>query len=73
MNDSHNGLGHQRLRQHRSVRTMDKGARGRAYHIAELGGNVYVDADTTNSPAIRWRIWKQLQTTPWRIWKGRGT
>lgn len=30
-----------------SVRTMDKGARGvRAYLIPELGGNVYVDADT---------------------------
>ncbi len=30
-----------------SVRTMDKGARGvRAYVIPELGGNVYVDADT---------------------------
>lgn len=30
-----------------SVRTMDKGARGvRAYIIPELGGNVYVDADT---------------------------
>lgn len=30
-----------------SVRTMDKGARGvRAYPIPELGGNVYVDADT---------------------------
>lgn len=30
-----------------SVRTMDKGARGvRAYMIPELGGNVYVDADT---------------------------
>ncbi len=30
-----------------SVRTMDKGARGvRAYVIPELGGNVYVDAET---------------------------
>lgn len=30
-----------------SVRTMDKGARGvRAYLTPELGGNVYVDADT---------------------------
>lgn len=30
-----------------SMRTMDKGARGvRAYLIPELGGNVYVDADT---------------------------
>ena len=30
-----------------SVRTMDKGARGvRAYLMPELGGNVYVDADT---------------------------
>lgn len=30
-----------------SVRTMDKGARGvRAYVIPELGGSVYVDADT---------------------------
>lgn len=30
-----------------SVRTMDKGARGvRAYLIPELGGNVYVDAET---------------------------
>lgn len=30
-----------------SVRTMDKGARGvRAYLIPELGGNVFVDADT---------------------------
>ncbi len=52
---------------------MDKGARGvRAYLIPELGGNVYVDADTGKLASYTWRIWKQLQATRWRIWKKAG-
>ena len=48
MNDSHTmGSAISDCASIESVRTMDKGARGvRAYLIPELGGNVYVDADT---------------------------
>ena len=48
MNDSHTmGSAISDYASIESVRTMDKGARGvRAYLIPELGGNVYVDADT---------------------------
>lgn len=56
-----------------SVRTMDKGRAAFVPTSYRNSAATYMWTPTrANSPAIRWRIWKQLQATRWRIWKRPG-